>query len=89
MSIRHKGERPDWIDELISGKRIEWVLYDSNTDKMKVATAEDQKEAIRTALSHGIVPRKTQHAAPRSDSHRRMVMSPSEFERFMERIGAR
>ena len=53
---------------------------------MKTGRALNQKEAIKKALSYGIVPRGTHDVVPREGAHRKLIMSPQEFENFMERL---
>ena len=66
----------------------EWLLLDSEADRLQYCTAYDQKDAIRVAISKNIVPRKPDDVRPRvqrvpSDN---TVMTPEEFQGFMARL---
>lgn len=87
-SVVDRGERPEWIDEFISGRKAEWILYDSQTQRLKTAEADSQEEAIKIAISRGIVPRRTHDVVPRMRGVTERIMSPDKFEEFMERLRA-
>lgn len=80
-----KWERPHWIDKIHENK-IEWQLFDAERDRLKFCKCKDQKEAIKKAISYGIVPRSTNHVTPRSGGYRTEIMTEREFQRFMDRI---
>jgi len=63
----------------------EWLLYDSQTNYIRLAEARTQKEAIRKGFEKGVVPRKTDDVRPRMIDHEddKRLMSSSEFESFM------
>lgn len=84
----NRGERPQWVDELLAPTANEWILYDSQTQKLKTMAAHSQKEAIKLAISNGIVPRETQDVVPRTGIDRERIMTEEEFMRFMDSIRA-
>jgi len=66
----------------------EWTLFDSETDRLKLCQAYNQKDAIRRAISWNVIPRKTDDVRPRyprtaSDN---TVMVPDEFQDFIEQL---
>lgn len=85
MRFTEKYDRPTWVDEHMEPRRT-WILFDSSTDRLKTGRAENQKEAIRKALSYNIIPRDTHDVVPRQGSYREVIMSPNEFEAFMQRL---
>lgn len=78
-------DRPSWVDSFISC-RLEWKLYDSQTDRIKFCHAESQKEAISKALAWNIVPRSTNDVAPRQGDGSIDIMSETEFQEFMSSL---
>lgn len=87
-NIVNRGDRPEWIDNFIAGRTAEWIIYDSQTQRLKTAEAKSQEEAIKIAISRDIVPRRTQDVIPRMRGHSKTMMSPEEFEAFMDRLRA-
>lgn len=66
----------------------EWNLFDSETDRLKICQAYDQRDAIRKAISWNIIPRKTDDIRPRfpKTASDNTIMVPDEFQAFMERL---
>lgn len=64
----------------------EWTLFDSETERLRLAEAYDQKDAIRKAISRDIIPRKSDDVRPRLPraTSNNSIMSPEEFSKFME-----
>ena len=85
MRFTRKYERPEWVDRHIESRRT-WILYDSSTDRLKTGRAENQREAIKKALAQDIVPRDTHDVVPRQGSYREVIMSPEEFDEFMQTL---
>jgi hypothetical protein len=81
-----RGERPEWIDSLIHPVRPEWILYDGDTQRLRLGKARNQKEAIKMALERNIIPRQTDDVRPRKGSGREKIMSPEEFENFIQKL---
>lgn len=85
MRFSKKYERPRWVDKSNEPLRT-WVLFDSSTDRLRTGRAETQKEAIKIALSRNIVPQDTHDVVPRFGGYRDKLMSPKEFEEFMDKL---
>jgi hypothetical protein len=82
-----RGKRPNWVDDLIQDKSTtEWILYDSDTQRLRVCHARTQKEAIQKALERNIIPRSTDDIRPRVGGATKKLMSPEEFEEFIQKI---
>jgi phosphopantetheinyl transferase (holo-ACP synthase) len=81
--LDRRAYRPKWINGF---QRQEWALYDSQTDKLMYAKADTQKEAIKKALNHGIVPRSTEDVYPWTGGEEMSIMTPREFEQFMSKL---
>lgn len=66
----------------------EWILFDSETDRLRLCEAYDQRDAIRIAISQNILPRKTDDIRPRSSrkASDNTVMSPEEFQSFIDQL---
>lgn len=66
----------------------EWLLRDSQTDRLKYCEAYNQKDAIRIALSYGIVPAETNDVRPRVERMKsdNRLMPPAEFQKFLESL---
>jgi hypothetical protein len=80
-----RSRRPAWIDEIIEG-RTEWLLHDSQTNRLRVCYAESQREAIKKAIERNIIPRSTDDVRPREGGSRIGLMSAQEFENFMNSL---
>lgn len=65
---------------------LSWQLFDPERNRLKFSSCKTQKEAIKEAISHGIVPRSTQHVIPMKGGYRTEIMSEQEFQKFMDRI---
>lgn len=77
--------RPEWKDDFIP-VQPEWILYDSETDRIKFRHARSQKEAIKKALALGIQPRKSLDVCPRDRGVHMDIMKPHEFRAFMDSL---
>jgi len=66
--------------------RTEWILYDRTDDGLKTVPAESQKQAIKKAISLGIVPRRTEDGRPRRNGEQVELMKEDEFQSFMQMI---
>lgn len=66
----------------------EWTLFDSETDRLKLCQAYDQKDAIRKAISWNVIPRKTDDIRPRypRNASDNTIMAPDGFQDFMEQL---
>ncbi|WEL19610.1 hypothetical protein [Candidatus Nanohalococcus occultus] len=64
----------------------DWMLYDRETDKLKIGAAKTQKQAIKKALSLGVVPRKTEDIRPMEGGYRLTLMTEQEFQEFMDSL---
>jgi len=86
MSYWHlKERRPVWIDEFLEND-VSWQLFDPERNRLKMCRCSNQKEAIKKALSYGIVPSSTQHVVPMKGNYRTEIMDEKEFQKFMELI---
>lgn len=81
-----RGERAEWFSDVIEPVLTEWVLYDSKTQKLNFAKAENQKEAIKIALERNIIPRVTEDVRPRRGTLEDEIMTPEEFENFIQQL---
>lgn len=75
-----------WICNLENSLRSEWILYDGDTQRFRLAKAENQKEAIKIALERNIIPRQTDDVRPRKGTQSDSIMAPEEFDKFMEKL---
>ena len=82
----NRGERPSWIDNVTNPVNSEWILYDSKTQKLRFAKASNQKEAIKIALERNIIPRVSEDIRPREGDSTDKIMSPEEFNSFIQQI---
>lgn len=82
----NRGERPEWFGETIEPVLTEWMLYDSDTKKLRFGKAENQKEAIKMALERNIIPRVTEDVRPRRGKLEDEIMSPEDFETFIQQL---
>lgn len=66
----------------------EWLLFDSETNSLKLCQAYDQKDAIRTAISWNVIPRKTDDIRPRypRNASDNTIMAAAEFQDFMQHL---
>lgn len=67
----------------------DWMLYDRKTNKLKVGTAHNQKQAIRKALKLGVTPRKTEDIRPMQGGYNIELMTEGEFQKFMQELERR
>lgn len=65
---------------------MDWLLYDPSNDRMKIAPAKSHREAIKKAISYGIVPQKPDNVRPMQGGHRISLMNPGEFQKFISKL---
>lgn len=66
----------------------EWLLIDSERDRIRFCRARNQRDAIVEAISHDVIPRKTDDVRPRiaNPESDNKVMSPEEFQDFIDEL---
>jgi len=62
--------------------------FDSETEKLRFGEAYDQQDAIKKAVSLGVIPRKTDDVRPRipRTTSNNTLMTPEKFQEFMDQL---